>query len=86
MLINTSENFVGATKFYLTAIEGLDNDDVRLSKRKGLSSRRLRGFERNKVGPVDRVITSVEIMLITKFRKTYLIYSPENTKTMLVYF
>ena len=48
-----SENFVGATKFYITAIEGLDNDDVRLSKRKGLSSRRLRGFERNKVGPVD---------------------------------
>ena len=48
-----SENLVGATKFYITAIEGLNNDDVRLSKRKGLSSRRLRGFERNKVGPVD---------------------------------
>ena len=28
-------------------------NDVRLSKRKGLSSKRLRGFERGKVGPVD---------------------------------
>ncbi len=47
-----SENFVGAGKFYLAAINGL-GDDVRLSKRKGISSRRLRGFERNKIGPVD---------------------------------
>ena len=31
----------------------MDDDDVRLSKRKGLSSKRLRGFEKNKVGPVD---------------------------------
>ena len=48
-----SENFVGATKFYITAIEGLDNDDVRLSKRKFLSTKRLRGFRRGKVGPID---------------------------------
>ena len=47
-----SENFVGAGKFYLAAINGL-GDDVRLSKRKGISSRRLRGFEKNKIGPVD---------------------------------
>ena len=31
----------------------LDDDDVRLSKRKFLSTKRLRGFERGKVGPVD---------------------------------
>ena len=48
-----SENFVGATKIYLSAINGLGDDDVRISKRKGLSSKRLRGFERNKIGPVD---------------------------------
>ena len=47
-----SENIVGASKFYLTTIDGLGSDEVRLSKRKGLSTRRLRGFE-NKVGPVD---------------------------------
>ncbi len=48
-----SENFVGATKVYLSAINGIGGDDVRISKRKGLSTKRLRGFERGKVGPVD---------------------------------
>ena len=47
------ENIIGSSKFYLTSINGIDNEDVRLSKRKGLSTKRLRGFERNKVGPVD---------------------------------
>ena len=37
----------------MSAINGLNSDDVRLSKRKGISTRRLRGFEKNKVGPVD---------------------------------
>ena len=48
-----TEEIVGATKIYLSAINGLNSDDVRLSKRKGISTRRLRGFEKNKVGPVD---------------------------------
>ena len=48
-----SEDFVWATKFYLNTIDGLDDEDVRLSKRVGLSSKRLRGFEKNKVGPKD---------------------------------
>ena len=39
--------------YFLSTINGLGSDDVRLSKRKSLSSRRLRGFEKNKVGPVD---------------------------------
>ena len=39
--------------FLFTAINGLGDDDVRLSKRKSLSSRRLRGFEKGKVGPLD---------------------------------
>ena len=47
-----SENIVGASKVYLSNINGL-GEDVSLSKRKGLSERRLRGFERNKIGPVD---------------------------------
>ena len=50
---NITEEIVGATKIYLSAINGLNSDDVRLSKRKGISTRRLRGFEKNKVGPVD---------------------------------
>ena len=47
------ENVIGAAKLYLSSINGLGEDDVRISKRKSLSSRRLRGFEKNKVGPVD---------------------------------
>lgn len=48
-----SENVIGSSKFYFSAINGIGDDDVRLSKRKNLSQRRLRGFERGKVGPVD---------------------------------
>ena len=48
-----SDDIVGAGKFYLTAINGLNDDDVRLSKRKSLSGTRLRGFEKGKVGPLD---------------------------------
>ena len=48
-----SENIIGAAKFYISAINGVNDDNVRLSKRKNLSSRRLRGFEAGKVGPKD---------------------------------
>ncbi len=48
-----NENIIGASKFYISTIDGLGSDDVRLSKRKGLSTSRLRGFEKNKVGPKD---------------------------------
>ena len=48
-----TNDVVGAGKLYLSAINGMGEDDVRISKRKGLSTKRLRGFERNKVGPVD---------------------------------
>ena len=48
-----TEDVIGATKLYVASVNGLGNDDVRLSNRTGISSRRLRGFEKNKVGPVD---------------------------------
>jgi len=48
-----SEDVIGAGKFYLSAINGLDNEDVRISKRKFLSTSRLRGFKKGKVGPID---------------------------------
>ncbi len=48
-----NENVVGVGKFYFASVTGLGSDDVRLSKRKGISTKRLRGFERNKIGPVD---------------------------------
>ena len=48
-----SENLVLANKLYLSAIDGLNDDDVRLNKRNFLSSKRLRGFKKGKVGPKD---------------------------------
>ena len=48
-----NENVIGAAKFYVSSINGIDDDDVRVSKRRSLSTSRLRGFESGKVGPVD---------------------------------
>ncbi len=48
-----TEDLVGSAKLYLSAINGIGDDDVRLSKRRFISEKRLRGFERGKVGPVD---------------------------------
>ena len=48
-----SEDLIGALKFGATAINGLSDDDVRISQRLGLSSKRLRGFEPGKIGPKD---------------------------------
>ena len=47
------ENIVGAGKVFLSTINGLDDESVRLSKRQALSTKRLRGFEKGKVGPID---------------------------------
>ena len=48
-----TEDVVAASKFFFSAINGLNDEDVRLNERRFLSSRRLRGFEKGKVGPVD---------------------------------
>ena len=48
-----SENYIGSSKFLFTTITGINDEDVRISKRKTLSTKRLRGFEKGKVGPVD---------------------------------
>ena len=44
-------DLIGAFKFYATSINAIDGDDVRLSKRIYLPSKRLRGFEAGKFGP-----------------------------------
>jgi len=49
---SVTENIIGASKFYFKSVNGID-DDTRLSKRTSLSSKRMRGFERGKIGPVD---------------------------------
>tara|TARA_Y100000768_G_scaffold388236_1_gene382941 strand:+ start:5983 stop:8220 length:2238 start_codon:yes stop_codon:yes gene_type:complete len=77
-----SENIVGAGKFYLSAINGLSDDDVRLSKRKNLSSNRLRGFEKNKVGPVDGTDhIGGNYALAVNFEANLPNLLPENTRT-----
>ena len=48
-----SDDVIGVAKFYAATVTALD-EDVRLSKRISLPSKRLRGFEANKVGPVDQ--------------------------------
>ncbi len=48
-----TENVIAASKFYFKTVNGLNDEDVRLSKRTNLSTKRLRGFKKGKVGPVD---------------------------------
>ncbi len=46
-------NIIGAAKFYGAAINGLNDKDVRISKRLFVPTTRLRGFESGKIGPKD---------------------------------
>ncbi len=48
-----AEDMVGAFTFYAKAVNSINDEDVRISKRLYLPSRRLRGFESGKVGPKD---------------------------------
>ena len=48
-----TQNVIGTFKIFGTAVNGLNDKDVRLSKRANLPSNRLRGFESGKVGPKD---------------------------------
>ena len=80
-----NEDVVGSGKLLLSAVNGLGDDDVRLSKRRNLSSKRLRGFERNRVGPVDgsdhiggNYAASLSLMPSRKHQRTQML--------MLVYF
>ena len=50
-----NENMIGALKFRASAINGLQDDDVKISKRLFLSTSRLRGFQAGRVGPKDGI-------------------------------
>ena len=50
-----SEKMISNISFYISAINSLDGDDVRVSDRIYLSPRRLRGFEAGKIGPKDNL-------------------------------
>ncbi|MBL6857181.1 MAG: outer membrane protein assembly factor BamA [Pelagibacteraceae bacterium] len=77
-----SQDAVVAFKFYGSAINGLNNKDVRPSKRLSIPTSRLRGFEAGKVGPKDGIdyvggnysaATNLEVALPN--------FLPESTKT-----
>ncbi len=48
-----NEDIVGVLKFRAASVNGIGDDDVKISQRLNLSSRQLRGFEAGKVGPKD---------------------------------
>ena len=51
--LNESSGLVGKASLYLNTVQSISDDDVRISKRAYAPYRRLRGFEKGKVGPVD---------------------------------
>ena len=82
-----NQNLISATKFYASAVNGLNGDDVRISKRQSLSSNRLRGFERNKVGPVDGLDhIGGNFAAVINFEAQLPNFLPEATKTDVGFF
>ena len=75
-------NIIGAFKFYASAVNGLNKEDVRLSKRIFLSSSRLRGFESGKVGPKDGAdYVGGNYVMSSNFEVNLPNLLPESTKT-----
>ncbi len=82
-----NEDLIGSSKFLLSTINGLGSDDVRLSKRKNLSPRRLRGFEKNKIGPVDgKDHIGGNFAAAANFETNFPNLLPEDTNTDLILF
>jgi len=48
-----SEDIIGALKFGASSVNGIGDEDVKISQRLDLSSKKLRGFELGKIGPKD---------------------------------
>ena len=77
-----SPNAIGAIKFYASAINGLNDKDVRINKRMRLGSSRLRGFEAGKVGPKDgKDFIGGNYAMSTNFEVSLPNFLPESTKT-----
>jgi outer membrane protein insertion porin family len=73
---------VGTFKFHVAAINGLNDKDVRLSKRVNLTNRQLRGFESGKVGPKDGTrFVGGNYTMVSNFEINLPNILPEVTKT-----
>ena len=80
--ISLNENVISATKLYIKTVNGIGDDDVRLSKRISLGSSKLRGFENSKVGPVDGVDhVGGNFAAAINFEASLPNLLPESTKT-----
>ena len=77
-----NDDMIGALKFTATAINGINDEDVRLSKRLSLSTSKLRGFEPGKVGPKDGDdFVGGNYSAATNFELNLPNLLPESTKT-----
>ena len=77
-----TENVITAFKFYGAAINGINNDEVRLNKRVNLSNKRLRGFKKGKVGPKDgKDFVGGNFASAINFEANLPNLLPESTKT-----
>ena len=75
-------DLIGSFKFYAANIMGIQDKDVRLSKRINIPSSRLRGFEYGKVGPKDgRDYVGGNNALAVNFEGALPNLLPESTKT-----
>ena len=73
---------IAAFKIFATAINGLEDKDVRISKRVNLSSNKLRGFEAGKIGPKDgNDFVGGNYAIATNFEVNLPSLLPESTKT-----
>jgi len=77
-----SSNAIGTFKFYAAAISGLNDKDVRISKRINLPSSKLRGFEAGKIGPKDgKDYVGGNYAMSSNFELSLPNFLPESTKT-----
>ncbi len=77
-----SENAVGSFKFLVSGINGLNKENVRISKRVRLPSNSLRGFVPGKVGPKDgNDFVGGNYAVATNFEMSLPNLLPEETKT-----
>jgi outer membrane protein insertion porin family len=81
-----TENIIGALKFYGANVIAIE-DDVRLSKRLHIPSKKLRGFESHKVGPKDGAdYVGGNYATALNFEATLPNLLPESTQTDIAVF
>jgi len=77
-----TKDAIGTFKIYAANIVGLEDKDVRISKRINLPTNRLRGFEAGKVGPKDgKDYVGGNYAMASNFELSLPNFLPEVTKT-----